>query len=343
MNAANLNLSHRLKQAVGQHALARANARSARVAQSNGKSASAHSNAESSSRAEPDFLKASTQAAADDPVPLYLPDSITDWLAKLSLLYGVPFEYLVPDVRLLPVESLRFFYMDPNWLQRAIDGALSIGTTSSRDNVFNEAFYQQVYAAVQAAIPRVRQTVQGSAQPAELIAGATTTGFLFRSAVVSGYPGLEVIPTYQGNAVPILRLDRISSDIMLALFNGVPDNVLIRQPAEGLHFGITRAPNATVFNLYLRWLGHTDNSSDVAGTQIDPSGNDPLQLIGAPLRTGAGSQPGVVDVSTTTSQIISTLGTAYLGTNQTFTSAEFAVEMVLSAGVQAYKVNLKGS
>jgi len=313
-----------LKQAVSQHALARAKARAA----------------------NPDVLPLAEVGApldTSDSVPLFLPDSVTDWLAQLALLYGVPFEYLVPDIRLLPTESLRFFYIDPNWILRAIDGAMSIGTTSSRENVFNEAFYQQVYAAVLAAIPRVRQTVQGTQQPQNLIAGATTTGFLFRSAVVSGYPGLEVIPTYQGAAVPILRLDRLSSDIMLALFNGVPDNILIRQPPEGLSFGITRAPGASVFNLFLRWLGYTQNPADVAGTQIFPTRGNPLQLQNAPLRSGTGSQPGVIDVTTTASQIITTLGTTYLGPNQVFTSAEFAVEMVLSAGVQTYDVDPTGN
>lgn len=310
MSTAHFNLQRRLKQAVAQHSLAR--------------------------------TTSVNTDATQDPVPLNLPDTVTDWLAKLALLYGVPFEYLVPDVRLLPIETIRFFYIDPNWILRAIDGALSIGTTSSRDNVFNEAFYQQVYAAVQAAIPRVRQTVQGTPQPTQLTAGATTTGFLFRSAVVAGYPGLEIVPTYQGNPVPILRLDRLSSDIMLALFNGVPDNIEIRQPPEGIHSGITRALGATVFNLYLRWLGHTTNPSDDAGTQIYPQKGQPLELIGAPLRTGTGSQPGVIDVTTSAGQIIQTLGTAYLGTGNVFTSAEFAVEMVLSAGVQTYNVKPPG-
>ena len=38
-----------------------------------------------------------------------LPDSVVDWLARLRLLCNVPFAYLVPDHRLLPTESIRFF------------------------------------------------------------------------------------------------------------------------------------------------------------------------------------------------------------------------------------------
>ena len=52
---------------------------------------------------------------------------VTGWLAKLYLLYGVPFNTLVPDHRMLPMESVRFFYIDENWLTALLNGALSIG------------------------------------------------------------------------------------------------------------------------------------------------------------------------------------------------------------------------
>jgi hypothetical protein len=286
-------------------------------------------------------------AAATPEVPLNLPDPVTDWLAKLCLLYGVPFEYLVADARMLPNESIRFFYLDPNWLRRAIDGALSLGATSTRENVFNAAFYEQIYAAVQARIPQVRQSVRGVSQPDVITVGATTSGFLFRSAVVAGYPGLEVVPTLARVPVPILRMDRLSSDIMLVLFNGVPDHVDIRQPAEGLHFGITRqSARLDEFSLYLRWLGHTSQSVDVAGTQID-RGSPPQQppkdawkLDKLPMRTGRNQPAGVIDITGTRSAIIAAMGAKYLGANQSFTSAELAVEMVLSAGVQPFDVTI---
>ncbi len=290
-----------------------------------------------SRQALPDLKVAGDEAV----VPLNLPPSVTLWLANLSLLYGVPFEYLVADSHLLPTESIRFFYLDPNWLRRAIDGVLSIGATSTKENVFNQAFYQEVYDAVQAAIPQVRQSVRGAPQPDSFVVGATTSGFLFRSAVVSGYPGLEVVPTLKGASIPILRMDRLSSNVLLVLFNGVPDNIVIRQPAEGLHFGITRtALTDSTFILYLRWLGHTTQTPDVAGTQIKPTPTTTLQVPNAPLRTGTGQPDGVIDIAGTTSAVISTMGATYLGTNQTFTSAEFAVEMVLSAGLQPFDVSV---
>jgi len=52
---------------------------------------------------------------------------IEDWLARLLLLYGVPFNYLVPDLHMLPAESLRFFKVDFNWVEALVDGAYSLG------------------------------------------------------------------------------------------------------------------------------------------------------------------------------------------------------------------------
>ena len=40
----------------------------------------------------------------------------------------MPFSYLVPDAELLPLESIRFFYLDRAWTDALVQGALSVGT-----------------------------------------------------------------------------------------------------------------------------------------------------------------------------------------------------------------------
>ncbi len=45
-----------------------------------------------------------------------VPPDVVRFLARLRLLEGVPFNYLVPDATMLPLESIRFFYVDRNWL-----------------------------------------------------------------------------------------------------------------------------------------------------------------------------------------------------------------------------------
>src|SRR3954447_18760906 len=61
------------------------------------------------------------------------PDSAGRWLARLCLLGGLPFDHLVPDARMLPPESMRFFFVDQNWLDALVDGALSIGATADQE------------------------------------------------------------------------------------------------------------------------------------------------------------------------------------------------------------------
>ena len=41
--------------------------------------------------------------------------------------------YLVPDAELLPLESIRFFYLDRAWTDALVQGALSVGTVNTAD------------------------------------------------------------------------------------------------------------------------------------------------------------------------------------------------------------------
>ena len=60
-----------------------------------------------------------------------VPGELRRFLGRLRLLHGVPFSYLVPDAELLPLESIRFFYLDRAWTDALVQGALSVGTVSS--------------------------------------------------------------------------------------------------------------------------------------------------------------------------------------------------------------------
>ena len=68
------------------------------------------------------------EPVTDDPKPpqIAIAKDLVDWLARLVLLYPVPFHYLVPHQSLLPSESIRFFHLDDNWVDALLDGALSI-------------------------------------------------------------------------------------------------------------------------------------------------------------------------------------------------------------------------
>ena len=141
------------------------------------------------------------------------------------------------------------------------------------------------------------------------------TGFLLRSAVVVGWPGLEVI-SYDADGTQfapasVLRMERLAPGLLLYLVAGAIETVDIREPAEGLHFGfdvvVDGAPGAIAPRKELR---------DVStGAQIVPT---------AAVTFRPGSR--VVDISTTATAIQTALGGGKI------TSAELALELV--QGVQ---------
>jgi hypothetical protein len=167
-------------------------------------------------------------------------DTVVGWLAQLRLLEGVPFVHLVPDARMLPPESIRFFYVDPNALDALCDGAQSIGIQTSRD----AAQHQLARGAVmKAAIARnqARRRTRLAQRPAGNGSGADpVAGFLLRSAAVSGWPGLEVqafLDVQGTQEIKALRLDHLASDVLIGLYPQVPAQIAIEEPKEGLAFG----------------------------------------------------------------------------------------------------------
>ena len=52
---------------------------------------------------------------------------VQTWILSNMFLKNIPAHYLVPDPSFLTRESLKFFYIDSNWMDAFIDGALSIG------------------------------------------------------------------------------------------------------------------------------------------------------------------------------------------------------------------------
>ncbi len=107
-----------------------------------------------------------------------LPSIISDWFEKTSLLEGVPFNYLVPDEKMLPQESLRFFKLDRFWVECLLDGAFSIGRVSKSQ--MNKD--RKHHAEDEEDYPE-----QPAGLPFDQI-----SGFILRSEMVSGWPGLLI-------------------------------------------------------------------------------------------------------------------------------------------------------
>jgi hypothetical protein len=174
--------------------------------------------------------KQEEQRSADSHLPVQgqtidsgdMPKEISSWLTDLSLLRGIPFNYLVPDAALLPAESIRFFHLDKAWVECLMDGAYSIG---------------RVPKPVKESEPQLDSDSANPVAPPYQIA----TGFLLRSSVVSGWPGLQAEAKDEaGNELEQLRFDRLSATVLLCLFDGEINQALLHLKPETLHFGLDK-------------------------------------------------------------------------------------------------------
>jgi hypothetical protein len=183
--------------------------------------------------AAPDAQSTLAEELSDELEPL------AQWLAQLMLLRGVPFANLVPEERMLPPESLRFFYVDPGWTGGLADGALSVGVEGVLDATVGGLLAGVLDDAVADEVLAYRRRLAGTASPpGEADLGAPLSGLLLRSALVSGWPSLVITASQGGTALELVRFEALSPDTMIALFLGVPDTVTIQEPQQGLQFGV---------------------------------------------------------------------------------------------------------
>ncbi|MFZ1530453.1 MAG: hypothetical protein WAT19_16995, partial [Ferruginibacter sp.] len=164
-----------------------------------------------------------------------LPGPVRDWFIGLGLLHGVPFHYLVPDPEMLSPESIQFFSVDGQWLERLCDGAFSVGRSSYKDDDL--------------ATPENEGdlTVQWQADDKSPLCG-----FLLRSSVITDWPDVEIIgwsqkpgSDFDDPAGPkkmvVVRKELIAPGVLLCLFEGGQMEALaFQKKAETLHFSFSR-------------------------------------------------------------------------------------------------------
>ncbi len=263
------------------------------------------------------FVKSQANLTDDAPVP----DIVTNWLSRLSLLYGVPFQYLVPNEDMLPMESIRFFYYDQNWINAVVDGAMSIGRVIKKDMEHDEVFQNKLNSEVGKNISATRAKLLKKPVTTVINTGdpGFKTGFLLRSVIVEGWPGLEV-KAYKDKEkkqmANILRLDHLSKDVLLCIFDSEFQELELCEPAESMHFGADMDDGKTT--KMLRGLGE----GNVSFGEEMPDVIANICFKGSDNRT--------VDIVSTVNEIKTKLKTkGELGDH--FSSAEFAVQMVESA------------
>ena len=294
-------------------------------------------------------------AAAD------IPRDVTDWLGRLVMLYGVPFQYLIPAEDMLPRETIRFFFLDPIWIQYLVQGACSVGRMDIGDTIIDQAMNKLVQPnpakdespgptnrAAAGVRDRLRQQYEDVDLPSEGEDLAwPLTGFLMRSEVIQGWRGLEIM-AYKNlddpekktwaekklneeqkeklnkfGVAPLkaLRIEQLSQDVMLGIFNGLIGQLVIRQPQEGLHFGLTPAGS-----------GYTKTMRDVRAGEIRQSNTIDLSQPGL-MRDQ--QHKGVINVAALAAEIKTRVADQL--TDNKFTSAEFAVQMIEAPGEFTFK------
>jgi hypothetical protein len=232
-----------------------------------------------------------------------VPGELRRFLARLRLLHGVPFSYLIPDADLLPIESIRFFYIDRAWTDALVQGVLSVGTITTVDRVQLEAVYPKICEDVDEAERTIRrpngeERLQG--------AGGTITGFLMRSRLVSGWPNLHVraysrdvladdalttAAESNPDRLKVLRMERLAPAVLLVLFDGVPAVMHVEEPRQSIQFGVRLDPADPPAQRRAK-VKVRDN---LTGDPVPPKETfTPTNSVDVPFRRGA---PGVINIA----------------------------------------------
>jgi hypothetical protein len=301
------------------------------------------------------FLTSGRSAApVQVPGPPAIPATVQSWISQAMLLYGVPFHYLVPDAEMLPAESIRFFYLNPEWINSLLQGACSVGRTSVSDELADQLLRAHFFKLSEKLASELRSNAKqeavrrrdGNAHkdmpvsppthrsgwegPAEPVLHWPLSGYLLRSGVVESWIGLEATAKGKDSAgnsldpLQILRMDRLAPDILLCIYNGKVTQIELKQPPEAIHFGAASKAEGGHEKTGLRKIkGDSQTMGDMCEGTI---------RIDVPT-----SRQRVVNVAELAGKIKDKLITsAQVREGDSFTSAEFAVEMLESPAKVAF-------
>jgi hypothetical protein len=156
---------------------------------------------------------------------------------------------------MLPNESLRLFYLDANWTDALLDGALSIGIHSGRDLLLQKAINSVLRKETDKKLGQVQDLLKGKTNPdaPKMTKLGTVSGMLIRSALVSNFPSLEITAfedTYKDFPLEVLRMERLAANILLVIFDSVPACIEIKSPEESRLLAVVKSGEMT--RIYLR-------------------------------------------------------------------------------------------
>jgi len=146
--------------------------------------------------------------------------SLQEFMDGLEALEGVPLSYLIPQGRMLPPESLRFFCLDHNWVAYMQDGAMSIGRNCGTDWDHDKALLRR--------IQEISEQTNGT---------AVWSGFFLRSVLVSGWKGMTIRCIGEGQRELDIRQRKVfGTDVMMVITEGKIAQLELIEPEEALCF-----------------------------------------------------------------------------------------------------------
>lgn len=256
-----------------------------------------------------------------------VPADVRSWLVRLRLLEAVPFAHLIADAELLPPETIRWFYLDRRWTDALVQGALSVGTVNSDDRVQLTAAYPAIRDELDTEERNVRRDPSSQRFGGRVDA---ISGFVLRSRVVAGYPGMHVrafaiepdraddakFTEDEPERMRLLRLERLAPGVLLCLFDGIPSVVHMEEPRQGVQFGFDASgpPGQVSASLSPRDAASGEYLLKPNGERVDP--------VPVPFRSGSRSS-GVVDIQ----ELERRLRGPATGGNE-MDSAEYALQLV---------------
>ncbi len=170
-----------------------------------------------------------------------MPATVIDWCQKRLELHGLPFEYLIPDTRMLPENSLRIFRIHEGWMECLIGGALSVGRAGKEDRIL-EVNYHAI------AFPNQFRD---------------RTGFLLRSPAVEEHRDLKVT----ASNVTQVRLERIAPGLLLGIYAGTFTKLEFSLPPIGLHFGLAEEDKSG----FVKYIKDETTGKDITRVVVDIS------------------------------------------------------------------------
>lgn len=192
---------------------------------------------------------------------------VCDWLARLFLLGKVPFDYLLPNMELLPEESIRFFYLDETWISALMDGALSVGLDSSRQTKFSILTKEMIFENAMKALSILRRSQYKDTQPEDAWKPDSISGFLIRSKLTRYWPNIEMHAYDNDKPLCILRFEHLAGDLLFCMLDGIPNKVEFLEPADGFGYGYSSEDTLIIQGInpkdpktYRKQIGDTDDS-----------------------------------------------------------------------------------